>query len=121
MKLFSRVLVFIFLAWNPATISEEIVTPLKPVQVLAVEGPENNQPSGLTIFNNTLFTVSDKHDDTIFRVQLMDDRAVLVPHIQFKLSEPVPEKVLDFEGITCDNEGNLYCLRFFGPLPKGRL
>lgn len=108
MKLFSGVLVFIFLAWNPATISEEIVTPLKPVQVLAVEGPENNQPSGLTIFNNTLFTVSDKHDDTIFRVQLMDDRAVLVPHIQFKLSESVTEKVLDFEGITCDNEGNFY-------------
>ena len=108
MKLFFVVLVLIFLAWNQATIPEEITTPLKAVKVLWVEGPENHQPSGLTIFNNTLFSVSDKHDDTIFRVQLTDDKAVLVPHVQFKLSEPATEKVLDFEGITCDSEGNFY-------------
>ena len=108
MKLFFAVLVLGFLTWNHVTIPEEITTSLKAVKVLSVEGPENNQPSGLTIFNNTLFTVSDKHDDTIFRVQLMDDKAVLVPHVQFILSEPVAEKALDFEGITCDNEGNFY-------------
>lgn len=108
MKLFFAVLVLVFLAWNHVTIPEEIITSLKAVKVHSVEGPENNQPSGLTIFKNTLFTVSDKHDDTIFRVQLTDDKAVLVPHIQFKMSEPITEKALDFEGITCDSEGNFY-------------
>lgn len=110
MKLFSVVLVLVLLAWNRVTVPEEIVTPLKAVKVLPVEGPENNQPSGLTIFNNTLFTVSDKHDDTIFRVQLMDDTAVLVPHVQFEPSELVTEKALDLEGITCDSEGNFYII-----------
>lgn len=108
MKLFSVVLVLVFLAWNHVTIPEEMVTPLKAVKVLPVEGPENLQPSGLTVFNDTLFTVSDKHDDTIFRVQLTGDKAVLVPHVQFEPSELVPEKVLDLEGITCDSEGNFY-------------
>ena len=110
MKLFSVVLVLVFLAWNRVTVPEEIVTPLKAVKVLPVEGPENNQPSGLTIFNNTLFTVSDKHDGTIFRVQLMDDTAVLVPHVQFEPSELVTEKALDLEGITCDSKGNFYII-----------
>ncbi len=110
MKLFSVVLVLVFLAWNRVVIPEEIVTPLKAVKVLPVEGPENNQPSGLTIFNNTLFTVSDKHDDTIFRIQLNGNKAVLVPHVQFEPSELVTEKALDFEGITCDSEGNFYII-----------
>ena len=110
MKLFSVVLLFVFLTWNRVTFPEEIVTPLKAVQVLSIEGPENNQPSGLTIFNNTLFIVSDKHDDTIFRVQLTSDKAVLIPHVQFKLPEPITEKGLDFEGITCDGEGNFYII-----------
>lgn len=107
MKLLFVVLLIVFLAWSYAN-PEEMVTPLKAVKVLPVEGLENNQPSGLTIFDNTLFVVSDKHDDTIFRIQLMEDKAVLVPHVQFKLSEPVTEEVLDFEGITCDEEGNFY-------------
>lgn len=108
MKLFAVVLVLVFLAWNHATVPEEIVTPLKAVKVLPVEGPGNLQPSGLTVFNDTLFTVSDKHDDTIFRVQLTGDKAVLVPHVQFEPSELVTETVLDLEGITCDSEGNFY-------------
>lgn len=110
MKPFSIVLILVFLALCHVAISEDMVTFLRAVKVLPVEGTENNQPSGLTIFNNTLFAVSDKHDDIIFRIQLMKDKAVLVPHVQFKLSEPVAEKVLDFEGITCDEEGNFYLI-----------
>ncbi len=107
MRLLFIVLLIVFMAWSYAN-PGETVTPLKAVKVLPVEGLENNQPSGLTIFNNTLFVISDKHDDTIFRIQLMEDKAVMVPHLQFKLAEPVTDKGLDFEGITCDEEGNFY-------------
>lgn len=108
MKRFTIVLTISFLLLGNIAVAEDVVTPLKLIKALPVEGPENNQPSGLTIFNNTLFTVSDKHDDTIFQIQLMDDKAILLPHIKFKLSEPIPEENLDFEGITCDDEGNFY-------------
>ena len=96
------------LLFSNAAPSEDEVTPLKLIKALPVEGPENNQPSGLTIFNDTLFAVSDKHDDTIFRVELRDDRAVFRPYLRFELSEPVPAKRLDFEGIACDEEGDFY-------------
>ena len=43
---------------------------LKLLKVLPVEGPADNQPSGLTIWNDTLYTVSDKHDSTIFIVNI---------------------------------------------------
>ncbi|MBD3288517.1 hypothetical protein GF337_06895, partial [candidate division KSB1 bacterium] len=43
---------------------------LKLVQAYPVEGPPNIQPSGLTIWQDTLVTVSDKHDDTIFKIIL---------------------------------------------------
>ena len=109
MKRFTIVILTIsFILFSNLAVAEDIATPLKLVKALPVEGPEDNQPSGLIIFNNSLFTVSDKHDDTIFQIQLMEDKAVLVPHIKFKLSEPITEKNLDFEGITCDDEGNFY-------------
>ncbi|MFH1009596.1 MAG: esterase-like activity of phytase family protein [Candidatus Latescibacterota bacterium] len=91
-----------------AIASEDHVTPLKLIHALPVEGPENNQPSGLTIWRDTLFAVSDKHDDTIFRVALTDSTAILVPHLTFKIPESVPGKRLDFEGITCDADGTFY-------------
>lgn len=91
-----------------AVFSEDCITPLKLIHALPVEGPENNQPSGLTLFRDTLFAVSDKHDDTIFRVALTDSIAVFVPHVTFEIPESVPGKRLDFEGITCDAEGNFY-------------
>ncbi|MCK5119612.1 MAG: hypothetical protein KAQ78_08515, partial [Candidatus Latescibacteria bacterium] len=71
-----------------ATASEDYVTPLKLMHALPVEGPENNQPSGLTIWHDTLFAVSDKHDDTIFRVALTDSIAFFVPHLKFDIPEP---------------------------------
>jgi len=97
----------IVLLSSPAP-SEDDVTLLKLIKALPVEGPENNQPSGLTIFNDTLFAVSDKHDDTIFRIELRDNKAVFRPYLTFELSEPVAAKRLDFEGIACDEEGHFY-------------
>ena len=107
MRLVFIALIYIFLFWNYGY-AEEVSTPLRALKVLPVEGPEFNQPSGLTIFKKMLFTVSDKHDDTIFRIQLMKDKALLVPHIHFNLNEPAPFRGFDFEGITCDEKGNFY-------------
>jgi len=91
-----------------AKASEDLVIPLKLIHALPVEGPENNQPSGLTIWHDTLFAVSDKHDDTIFRVALTDTNAVFVPHLTFAIPESAPGLRLDFEGIACDAQGAFY-------------
>ncbi len=58
--------------------------------------------------NDTLYTVSDKHDDTIFRIELKPDRAVFVPHVRFKASASFGVFRLDLEGITRDDAGNYY-------------
>ena len=81
---------------------------LKLIKAYPVEGPPNIQPSGLTIWQNTLFTVSDKHDDTIFQIILKADKAYLVPHITFTPPQNNSFRKLDFEGITCDEKGNFY-------------
>jgi uncharacterized protein YjiK len=88
----------------------QVLTPLNLVDALPIEGPENIEPSGLTIVNNTLFTISDEHDDTIFRIELRDESAVLFPHITFPVPESSSERGMDFEGITSDADGNFYLL-----------
>ncbi len=81
---------------------------LEPISVLPVEGPEFNQPSGLFMHNDTLYTVSDKHDDTIFRIELRDDAAVFVPHVRFEPPRPFGVFRLDLEGITRGEDGSFY-------------
>lgn len=72
-----------------------------------VDAPEAVQPSGLTIWQQQLFTVSDKNDSTIFRIELKNHSAELHPYRVFT-TEPASEDHLDFEGITCDSAGNFY-------------
>jgi len=105
-----RVLFSALIFLSHTAVTGDALIPLKLEKALPVEGPKDIQPSGLTICNNALVTVSDKHDHTIFQVKLMDDRAVLAPYVEFKLSEPVTENKLDFEGITCDDAGNFYLI-----------
>jgi len=81
---------------------------LEAIHVLPVEGPEFNQPSGLFVHNDTLYTVSDKHDDTIFRIEIHPAKAVFVPHIRFEASSPSGLFGMDFEGITRDDSGDFY-------------
>ncbi|MFC1715115.1 esterase-like activity of phytase family protein [Candidatus Poribacteria bacterium] len=90
------------------TLGEDSVYPLKLIKVLPIEYSERVDLSGLTIFGDKIYTVSDKHDDTIFQVKLTDCEAILVPHIRFRVPPPVSEQRLDFEGITCDEKGNFY-------------
>jgi hypothetical protein len=86
--------------------AEETALPLKLIKALPVVYHERVDPSGLTIYDNTLFAVSDKHDDTIFKLQITDDEAIMVPHLKFRFAEPVAR--LDLEGITCDSNGVFY-------------
>ncbi len=75
-----------------------------------VEGPPNCQPSGLTICDDVLYTISDKHDDAIFRLDFQGDKVRLRPVIRFTLPDPEQRGWFDFEGITCDGEGNFYLI-----------
>jgi len=88
------------------SVAEEVALPLKLIKALPVVYHERVDPSGLTIHDGTLFAVSDKHDDTIFRLQITDDEAIMIPHLKFQFAEPVAR--LDLEGITCDSSGVFY-------------
>jgi hypothetical protein len=78
------------------------------IKALPVEGHPACEPSGLIIFQERLFAVSDHHDDLIFEILIEDDRAVFTPFLEFR-APPLPATPrLDFEGITCDDEGNFY-------------
>ena len=74
-------------------------------RVLPVEGPKNNQPSGLCLYKGNLYTVSDKHDNRIFRIDPGEKSARMVPALTFS---PPGKTYLDLEGVTCDERGNFY-------------
>ncbi|MDP7422175.1 MAG: esterase-like activity of phytase family protein, partial [bacterium] len=118
------------------------VVPLEIVKVLPVDGPENINPSGLAIHNGHLYSVSDKHDGSIFKVEIKDGRALFTEHLTFKTPEGIidlrgkmfaadggdpydPSKPqLDLEGITIDGNGNFFliserCFCVIKVLPDG--
>jgi hypothetical protein len=100
----------LILLWllNGCLLAQYPAPPLKLHRVLPLEGPENCQPSGLTIRSDTLFTVSDKHDSAIYRVELKDTAAILIPYLTFQIPDPSGKNWFDFEGVTHDNLGNFY-------------
>ena len=79
---------------------------LKLHHVFYVEAPKNFQPSGLTIIDNRLYTISDKHDDFIYRLDLKKDMALAIPAIKIKMPSGSFLYSSDFEGITHDDAGN---------------
>jgi hypothetical protein len=90
--------------------SEPLIEPLELVQVYPVEGVPWIETSGLCMVNDSLFTVGDNIDHTIYYIKLKDSVATLVPHRTFpQISENEFWK-LDFEGITFDKEGNFYLI-----------
>lgn len=105
-----RIVIAPILLWllSACSVTQNPATPLKLFRVLPVEGPENCQPSGLTIRSDTLFTVSDKHDSAIYRVELQDTAAVLIPYLTFQIPDTASKTWFDFEGITHDDSGNFY-------------
>ncbi|MDA3896793.1 MAG: hypothetical protein PF482_11685, partial [Desulfobacteraceae bacterium] len=89
-------------------LSQENVIDLDLYKVYFVEGPENFQPSGLTIINGCLYTVSDKHDNVIYSLELTDDIAKAIPVVGIPLPLFSFISSYDFEGITHDKSGNFY-------------
>ena len=77
---------------------------------LPVDVSEQVEPSGLVMRNDSLFTVSDDHDHTIFYIAIDFDKktADLQPFIEFNAPELPESGHLDFEGITVDPAGNFY-------------
>ena len=107
------------------TVSAEPVQELRVLAEHPVEGMRGGNLSGLAMCGNELWTVSDRDDDQIYRLQTSDTvwQAQAV-HIDVP---PVPDSGLpwglrsrtwaasfvrggdlDFEGITCDAVGNRY-------------
>lgn len=87
--------------------SSEII-PLKLVKALPVEYSESVEPSGLTFYNGDFYTLSDDHDSIIFKLEMLEDKVVLHPHIIFEAPSLKGVDKFDFEGITCDTDGNFY-------------
>ncbi|MBN1673948.1 MAG: esterase-like activity of phytase family protein [Kiritimatiellae bacterium] len=82
--------------------------PLQLDRALPVDGPPNSEPSGLTMHGDVLLAVSDKHDDTVFRIVVSNEVAVLEPHVTFRPAAGTPTGKCDFEGITAAPDGTLY-------------
>lgn len=80
---------------------------LKLMAAYPVEAPHPLEPSGLTLIGDTLFTVADKVDDTLYRIEFDEGLATLRPHLRF---DPPEKSRLDWEGVTTDHEGNFYLI-----------
>jgi hypothetical protein len=103
---FSTLLVYFFIT-APAFCREHIVD-LSLHKIYSIQAPENFQPSGLTIFDGSLYTVSDKHDSFIYRLALSENIATAVPAVKISLPLISFIRSYDFEGITHDDLGNFY-------------
>ncbi len=92
----------------PASAQPPALSELRPVAIHPIELSEGVEPSGLTILNGTLYTISDKHDDRIFRIVHDSKSAILHPAFPFQAPPLDDVSRLDFEGITADPSGNFY-------------
>lgn len=81
------------------------VPELEALRVLPIEGAETLEPSGLVFDAGTLYAVSDKVSNLIYRVELREDTARLVPQVRFDPPEG-HRGHLDLEGITLTPTGN---------------
>lgn len=115
------------LAACPAALGQ---TPLVLQDAYIFSGPLGLEPSGLAACNGRLLFVSDKHEDTIFELKTPEGGGVVAPTPFLKLKdipEPPPQDYpvsanmkrfiaellglaggMDWEGIACDSDGNMY-------------
>ncbi|MEE2710012.1 MAG: SdiA-regulated domain-containing protein [Gemmatimonadota bacterium] len=108
MNRFTILFITFYCISGPGCASVPPATDLILIRALPVEGAR--ELSGLTRYNSTLYTVSDKQSDTIYRLELDDDIVTLVPHLVFEPPELPSGLGLDLEGITCDDAGNFYLI-----------
>ncbi|MEM7365835.1 MAG: hypothetical protein AAF525_17590 [Pseudomonadota bacterium] len=81
------------------------IPPLKLMTALPINGPDDNQPSGLTLHEDQLLTVSDKNETTIYVLDVGDQVVTQRPLHSFD-PDTLPGKSshLDLEGITSDGD-----------------
>ena len=74
---------------------------LELLRALPLQTIDDFQPSGLSLFQGRLLTVSDRHDSDVFELLLGSDRVTLRSFAHFPPpgDEPPP---LDFEGLSAD-------------------
>jgi hypothetical protein len=80
---------------------------LELVAAYPVEAPQLLEPSGLTLHDGELYTIADKVDNRIYRIERHAESARLVPHIDFR---PPESGTMDWEGITRDPGGAFYLI-----------
>lgn len=80
---------------------------LELIAAYTLDIPEPLEPSGLTLWNGQLYTVADKADTTIYRVDIQDGQARLVPALRFQAPGGGE---MDWEGISVDPGGTFYLI-----------
>lgn len=108
MKKFGSFLFLLLLLFGQTAYANVNLISLSLQGAFFVEGPEHSQPSGLTIWNGKLYSISDRHDHTIFEIVLTPDTALMQPYLDIAVPDTLGAGSLDFEGITCDKQGNFY-------------
>ncbi|MBV1873318.1 MAG: SdiA-regulated domain-containing protein [Gammaproteobacteria bacterium] len=120
---------FLLFHSNPNQASDQLINPpLKLSQALTLDYSEPLQPSGLTMCGDRLLMIADDQDDFIFELKLKQGSAQVSVLHNLKLTEKPPfsftlwqkvstllqslisRKIYDWEGISCDNENNIYLL-----------
>ena len=81
---------------------------LELVSALPLDIPKALEPSGLVEQGGFLYTVADKDNQTIYRVERTQNSARLVPAIQFET--PRQYGYMDWEGISVDDEGTFFLI-----------
>jgi hypothetical protein len=80
---------------------------LELVAAYSIDVPAPLEPSGLVLWEGTLYTVADKDNRTIYRVEISDQSAQLVPAVRF---DPPAPYSMDWEGISVDANGNFHLI-----------
>lgn len=125
MRFSIRWLLFLVWLFSAATQAEA----LRLLQAYPINNPENQtglQPSGLAVCQGELWMVSDRHNQQVFQLQLNRDShtATAIPRLHLdKIPKPSLQSYdfgtqwwsqlsrrYDWEGISCDTQGNLYLL-----------
>jgi hypothetical protein len=103
-----------FLPWCLQAAAPELPE-LELVHAWSVEGPGRFDSSGLTQRDGVLYVVSDRHEDTIFRLELDGDIARATPFVTFTPPQPLPEVgYLDNEALACADDGGFYVASEWG-------
>lgn len=126
LKLLASAILLLFLTFHSA-ISE--TSNLHLVKAIPIDAPANLNPSGLTYCNGDILLVSDKIDNTVYKVNILEHSATLDPAVTLHsipkhssgdhtwkekaiifLKSLLTDSLYDWEGITCAPDGNFLLL-----------